>query len=102
MKKILFLMLMFMGLLSSLYALDTSQVGCGIESKSQMNATGDFNTAEVSDTATIIISHKDTLMYSWGEGVDNKIMRLSSLATDKPSVPKIGGGYSSNIGEGGV
>ena len=80
MKKILFLFMMFVGLMSSLHALDTLKIGCdgyksqlvGIESKAVSNDTADAVLAKVN------IWHRDSLMYSWGEGVDN--IRKSSLA----------------------
>ena len=85
MKKILFILLMVVGLMSSLYALDTSQVGCDVEKSQTLIGCDGVKTTPVDITYTKVnILHKDSLMYSWGEGIDNKI-------------PGISGGYKQNI-----
>ena len=78
-------MLMFIGLMSSLYALDTGQIGCDVEkSQTLIGADGIVDIPSDATFVKVNILHKDTLMYSWGEGIDNKI-------------PGISGGYKQNI-----
>ena len=73
MKKVLFLMLMFMGLMSSLYALDTVANGCGIESKSQPGYGGGKSAIVIGQ---INIWHRDNLMYSC-ENQDIKLNKMN-------------------------
>ena len=78
MKKVLFFMLIFMGLMSSLYALDTVKIGCDIEKSQTFDIINDV-TSVPSDIVIgqVYIWHKDTIHYSWGEGIDIKILRRS-------------------------
>ncbi len=102
MKKILFLFMMFASVLS-LYASppnieNTININAGQENEN-VSSNGKSVVAAHADKK-VIISQKDSLMYSWGEGLDHKI-------------PCIGGGLTANVtrtvavvchlrGEGGV
>jgi len=85
MKKILFLFLMVMGLMSSLYALDTSQgAGCDAQMSQTLSEIDGVKTTPSDVTfVKVNILHKDTLIYSWGESGDNKMkkFRLASSAS---------------------
>ena len=60
-------MLMFMGLMSSLYALDTIKIGCDVEKSQTLDVIDDATSIPASkETVKVNILHKDTLMYSWG------------------------------------
>ena len=87
MKKILVILLMIGAscFASPLFALDSIKVGCAT-SKSQAVKNVDLvKSIQIDVTiAKVYIHHKDALMYSWGEGIDNKI-------------PGIGGGYKQNM-----
>ena len=78
MKKIMFLFLMVMGLLSSLYASppnleDTLKINAG-----QENVSTNVNVVVAADVdKEVVIYHKDTLMYSWGECDNKKIMKIN-------------------------
>lgn len=103
MKKIMFLMLMFAGLMSSLYALDTiTGPSCDIQ-KSQMNGIESYSPAPLPTQivlSKIDIMQRDTLLYSWGEGLGNKGKNVNSIAVIcSKSTPKIGGGYSNETGD---
>jgi len=83
MKKILFLFMMFVGLMSSLHALDTIKIGCDAE-KSQLEGAS-CKAVSAADTDVVLakvnIWHRDSLMYSWGESGDNRLnIGKSSLA----------------------
>jgi len=82
MKKILFLFMMFMGLISSLYASppnigNTFNINAGQEN---VNARQKGKTAVAAHAdKKVIISHKDTLLYSWGDNGDNKLENVSLI-----------------------
>ena len=87
MKKILFLMLMFMGLLSSLYALETTKIGCGIEKSHTLDIINDA-TSVPSDmiVGQVYIHHKDTLMYSLDLGMDSKLIKQTSRCDQNANI----------------
>ena len=87
MKKVLFLMVMMVAaaFASPLFTIDSSKVGCAT-SKSQAVKDVELIKTATSDGSFVKVNilHKDTMMYSWGEGIDNKILGIS-------------GGYIQNI-----
>lgn len=91
-------MLMFMGLMSSLYALDTGQVVCGIEKSQSVTADTTVLPTVRSDTTyvSINIQYKDTLRIS-GSHATKPYMKMTNVFA-KLAVPSTSGGYGSNIG----
>ena len=64
MKKILFLFMMFMGLMSSLHAMDTGQIGCDVEKSQTLSETdGVTFMPESIASGKVIITQRDTLIY---------------------------------------
>ena len=94
MKKLIVMLLMMVAsaFASQLFALDGSPptVGSYSTNSGEMiydkNGLGLVGAARADDVtfAKVNILHKDTLIHSWGEGIDNKI-------------PGISGGYIQNI-----
>ena len=81
MKKLIVMLLMMVAsaFASQLFALDTIKIGCDVEkSKTLSELDGVVDIPSDLIFVKVNILHKDTLMYSWGEGLDNKkIMRMS-------------------------
>lgn len=74
MKKLMFLFLMVIGLMSSLAALDTGQIGCDVQKSQTLSETdGVKSTPASATTAKVNILHRDNLMYSLGEGGLDKL-----------------------------
>jgi len=93
MKKILFLFMMNIGLFSSLHATDSIHMDERDSYKSHSVDGADMVIKTPSDVTFVKVNilHKDTLMYSWGEGIDN--IGKSSLALHvSKGLPGIGGG----------
>jgi len=85
MKKILFLFMMFMGLTSSLYASppnigNTFNINAGQENVTAR--TNGKNVVVAHADKKVIISHKDTLMYSWGDTGEDK-MKIARLVNEE-------------------
>jgi len=80
---------MVIGLMSSVYALDTGQIGCGVETS---QTSPDVICVDVSDKAieTVNILHKDTLMHVWAKGEDTK--RINVVIAE-PISPNFSRGY---------
>ena len=110
MKKILFLFIMVMGLMSSLYALDTGQaVGCDIE-KSQWGEGADAKMVIPSDATYSSLEHEYATVQAYFDSTklslehSEMILRHEKIATllTKVDICIINGGYSNFMGEGGV
>ena len=100
MKKIMFLLLMCIGLLSSLYALDTGRpISCDVE-KSQILSETDGLKITPNDVAYVKVNilHKDTLTHSLGEcGIKDN--RMSKKWIFKANIMCKNGGYGSVTGD---
>ena len=116
MKKIMFLFLMVMGLMSSLYALDTGQIGCDVE-KSQTFSTIDGVDCDVIISSTVALdatyASLEDRQHTTQAYLDTHIIgpedfkltlkheAIAALLT-KVDICIIIGGYSKYMGEGGV
>jgi len=97
MKKILFLFLMVIGLMSSLYALDTGQsVGCDGDKSQTINI--DVTTTSISDKALAVYAVAQPPTYTWSQ-VDKDLDDMIKQCAINSQLKR---GHSKYMGESGV